>query len=245
MKEIILGAIPGSVFVYRYASRFELTKIIGLFLMELAPYLLVCYFQDISKIYALIGFITIYSIYEFGYIDNDLFAVNNESTGKTVRYQFKKFKIKYFLITRIFTTMIFLYILFDYINSYEILILLILLLLIFAIHNRIVNIRYRVITFLVLNNIKIIIRLLIISSASFIYFLSFMPHIFTKMLHYLFTKELALVNEDNFNKIKISIYIGFLFSIIFIDFKLAIVMSPLLLNHNKKYILNFFIKRHH
>ena len=72
-----------------------------------------------------------------------------------------------------------------------------------------------------------------------------MPHIFTKMLHYLFTKELALVNEDNFNKIKISIYIGFLFSIIFIDFKLAIVMSPLLLNHNKKYILNFFIKRHH
>lgn len=236
MKEIIFGILPGAIFLYRYAPKFELSKIVGLLLMEMVPYLIICFFQDINVTYVLIGFITIYSIYEFGYIENDLSSVKHEIEGKTIRIQFKNFKIIYFILARTLIIFIIFFYFIEYLNSYKILIPLSLIPIIFSIHNRIVNVRHRVVTFLLLNNLKIIVRLLILSSTSIIYFISFIPHIFTKMLHYILVKELALMNEDYFNKTKLGFYIGFLLSFIFIDIKLSIVMTPLMLNHNKKYI---------
>jgi hypothetical protein len=243
MKEILLGFFPGSVLLYRYAPKLELFKIIGLFLSEIVPYLLVCYFQDINLIYVLVGFIAIYSIYEFGYIENDLFSTKFESSGKTIRKQFENFRMIIFIVARLVALIIFLYIFIENINSYAILVPLLILPIAFAIHNRIFDNRTRVISFLLLNNLKIIIRLIIISIDSLLYFISFIPYLFVKTLHYLVSKEFFTMEEDNFDQIKLNIYIAFLLPIIFVNMQLAIVMLPLLFNHNKKYLYSLVAKK--
>ena len=243
MKEILLGFFPGSVFLYRYAPKFEPFKIIGLCLSEIAPYLLVCYFQDVSLIYVLVGFIAIYSIYEFGYIENDLFSTKYEASGKTIRNQFENFRMYFFIIARLVAIIIFLYAFIENINSYAILIPLFMLPITFAIHNRIFDNRTRVLSFLLMNNLKIIIRLIIIPIDSFLYFISFIPYLFVKTMHYLVSKEFFTIEEDNFNKLKLNIYIAFLLSIILVNIQLAIVMLPLLFNHNKKYLYSLVAKK--
>lgn len=243
MKELILGFLPGSVFIYRYVPNFEISKLLGLFTMEIAPYLLVCYFEDINIKYVFIGFIVLYSIYDFGYVQNDTLSVNYEGSGRTIRNQFENFNTKIFVISRLSVVIFIIYFFWEYLNSYKILIALISIAIVFYVHNRIADVRYRVLSFLLLNNLKIIFRLLIISNASMIYFISFIPHIFIKLYHYLSTKELTFLVNENFNNLKFKVYIAFFISIIFINIYLSIVMLPMLFNHNKKYMYNFLFKK--
>lgn len=234
MKEIIFGIMPGAIFFYRYSPKLSAGATSGLILMEIIPFLLIATIESISPLEVATGFFILYSIYELGYIENDIKA-KDEEVGATVRDQFKKFNYKIFLLFRI---PIILFVLFFAAmggkQTHQMAIISSLVIIpIFLLHNRLKNGIFRVSTFLALNNLKIIARILALSPLLSYYFMASIPHIIIKTMHYINAKKVAQIDAGVIKELTLPIYGGFLFSFLFIDPWLIVVTSPYLLNHTK------------
>jgi hypothetical protein len=244
MKEIIFGFLPGSIFIFRYSPRLSLGSLGGLFLMEVMPFLIAAIIESINPFQVLVGFYLLYGVYELGYLDNDVKA-SGENVGATIRDQFSKFNHKIFLLIRIpLMVGVFSLIFFEYsIVSYFSIVILLAILPIFFIHNRLRNRFYRVCTFLALNNIKIIARIVILGPGLAYYIISSMPHLFIKTLHYMNAKNLIVLDDCYLKGITFPVYLGFFLSFAFIDPWLIAVASPYFINHTKSIIIKFVCKK--
>lgn len=244
MKELIFGLIPGSIFLYRYAPKFTLGTISGLFLMEVMPFVLISMIESIKPLQVITGFFLLYSIYELGYLDNDIKA-SKEIIGATVRNQFSDFNYKLFILMRIpviifaFSTIVTIDV-----ATYGLGIAVILIIIpVFIIHNRLKNRVMRISTFLALNNLKIIARILLLSPLLGHYLLAAMPHLFIKALHYINAKRLIAIDDKSIKNVTLPIYIGFFCGFIFIDPWIIVVSSPYLINHTKSILLRLLGNR--
>lgn len=241
MNELIFGLIPGSIFLYRYAPKFTLGTISGLFLMEVMPFVLISMIESIKPLQVITGFFLLYSVYELGYLDNDIKA-SKEIIGATVRNQFSDFNYKLFILIRIpviifaFSTIVTI----DVATSGLGIAVILLIIPIFIIHNRLINRVMRISTFLALNNLKITARILLLSPLLGHYLLAAMPHLFIKTLHYINAKRLITIDDKSIKKVTLPIYIGFFCGFIFIDPWIIVVSSPYLINHTKSILLRLF-----
>jgi len=57
MKEFFFALVPGSVFVYRYAPRLQIARLIGFALMEVVPFLVVAWLEHVSVTIVGLGFL--------------------------------------------------------------------------------------------------------------------------------------------------------------------------------------------
>jgi len=244
MKELFFALIPGSVFLYRYAPKFEISKIIGLISMEILPYILVCFFESKNYIAVFLSFILLYSFYEIGYLVNDLISVENESVGSTKRIQFNNFNLKKFLIVRLPVVTAVFYWVYCYLAGSLLLLLLsiVSLIFVFILHNLTKSLEVRICTFLVLNSLKIIFRFQILSQSIGFYFISSVPHLIIKLIHYLNSKNILIIDEARLKGIRIPVYIGFIFSMCFYDYRVALVCLPYFLNHCKSNIFDILMR---
>ena len=244
MKEVIFAIFPGCIFFYRYAPKFEVQKIFGLTLMEIVPFLLICIIENQDFTRVMWGFIILYSFYEIGYLANDIWASKYENIGSTKRSQFEYFNFKRFILVRIliivgvfyFSDMLFV------INNLQIIIISGLLMITFLIHNKINSMEYRACTFLVLNLLKILLRLAVISPYLFLYICSSAPHIVIKLIHYLRSKRILSVSDSDLRRVCFPIYLGLIIPMFIIDYRLCIVCLPYLFNHCKHNIRESVIK---
>jgi hypothetical protein len=238
---LIAGIIPGALFVYRYSPSLSFPIIIGMMLMEIFPYCVVSMVEDVSGVRVFLGFVILYSLYEIGYLHND-FSARHEKAGASFRHHITDLNLSIFLLSRLFSILA----VFNFINSsmgnYETPMLLSsLLLLLFLIHNIVKNSNFRVCTFLMLNTLKIILRLYIIGSNCILYIFSSMPHIFIKLLHYLKSKKIISgLSDDSLRLLSFPIYSSFFLIYLIVDYKLFLVAFPFFLNHNKFYIYYIF-----
>ncbi|PVE44151.1 hypothetical protein [Limnohabitans planktonicus] len=244
MKEIFLGLVPGSVFLYRYTPKFSLGTVSGLFLMEIMPFLIISFIESISLIYVLIGFLLLYSVYDLGYLDNDSKA-GQEKIGATIRNQFSKFNYKLFFLIRIPLIAY----AFIYVTTMNVAIsglslgTILAIIPVFILHNRLENRMLRISTFIALNNLKIIARLLLLSPLLGYYLLSAIPHLFIKSLHYMNTKGLIAIDDACIKAITLPIYIGFFCGFIFIDPWLIVVSTPYFINHTKSILFGIILNK--
>lgn len=244
MREFLFGAVPGSILFYRYAPNLEPAKVIGLILMEVIPYVLVCLVLKINLWHVVAGFLLIYSVYEIGYLINDKVSIKKETTGITEREQFANFNLFKFLLIRIPMSG-FIVVLSNGlvgINIEHTLSMLAVLSLVFYAHNRLTNSEHRVATFVALNSLKIFIRLTIISPTAIIYFISSIPHLIIKVIHYLSSKKILSISDANMQYIKPPIYLGFIVVTLFFDYKLTIISLPFFFNHCKSNIIHLLVR---
>ena len=234
MKEIIFGLFPGALFIYRYAPRFELAKIVGFICMEVLPYVLACFLESGSQYSVLLGFLLTYSVYEFGYLQNDL-AARKEIVGQTLRSHIASFRLFWFLLARLPICFLLIVCLRDSNPAYWTLILcqILCLLIIFFFHNVLLKPELRLGTFLSLNTLKIAIRFQILSPNTVIYIISAFPHLLIKLVHYMDSKEVLKIDKDALRKISIPIYVSSMFCIALFDWKLSVVVIPYFVNHCK------------
>ncbi|SDH61568.1 hypothetical protein [Propionivibrio dicarboxylicus] len=242
MKEFILGILPGAVFFYRYSPRFSVGRMVGLLLMEFAPYLLIAVINSINVKFVLFGFVLVYGIYDFGYLHND-YKAEKERSGATIRSQFSEFNYLAFAIYRVPVVFFVFYYLAslgggDILKSIAITACIVPF---FIIHNELRSPRARIITFIVLNGLKIVSRIILLGPNCLYFVFSAMPHLVIKLLHYLGAKEIVLVDDKTLKSITLQIYFGFLTLLLFVDPFLVVAAVPYFLNHAKS-IFRDFIK---
>ena len=242
MREFIFGLFPGSILIYRYSSGIISWTTLSLLIMEIAPYVIIALLESIRLDLVFFGFFILYGIYEFGYLSNDKIAIN-EKNGATLRPYITKFNLKIFAIGRLFA----LGILYIYAINTDIvmsngLAMLLLVIPVFYFHNSSFKGAFRILTFILLNQIKILVRLLILSPSAFIYLLAAGPHIFIKLLHYLDAKKLIIIKKDEFVNISLFVYIAFIMVLVIIDYRIAIASFPYFINHNKSFVLAWLKK---
>lgn len=237
MKEFLFGIIPGSVFVLRYHPKPTLPQLVGLFLMELAPFLIASSFSAGNLLSVPFGFLLVYSVYEIGYIHNDLVS-RKEKEGRTDRDQFSSFRVPVFLAARIPVVAVMLMILHQQQGNRFVptLLLLLFLICIFCLHNLMLSPAKRVSTFLALNTIKALIRFSLLDVAGGLMTFAVLPHISVKLLHYLKTKNLISIADPAFRLVSFNIYLGLAPVLVALDLKIFLVSLPYFLNHNKSLI---------
>jgi hypothetical protein len=238
MKEFFFALVPGSVFVYRYAPQLQIPRLIGFALMEIVPFLIVAWLEQISVSMVVLGFLLLYSVYEIGYIQNDLLA-KKEEVGMTERSQFAGFNpitfftlrvipivgmgcLTYSLCPESFTPVMF---------------CLLILFAVFIVHNALTKPRWRIASFIALNTLKIWMRVIILSPAATFYVLGALPHLIVKLIHYLGAKTVVNVSEETMRTIALPIYLGSVPLLAFVDPKLVLFCLPYLLNHCKAELL--------
>jgi hypothetical protein len=238
MIELILGLFPGSVFVYRYAPRFEIAKIVGFLLMEIAPFIMIATLEGVSFRAVLIGFLVTYSVYEIGYLQND-FKAKRETQGKTERDQFAGFHFSLFMIVRLPVILLCgLWAVRTVPYATRGMLTVVIMLGIFFLHNYLVNPVNRASTFIALNSIKIIARIIFLSPTLLYYAFASVPHLVVKLLHYLETKQIVTFQKYTSRSISVPVYLGFMVGMAFIDWRLCLVCVPYSLNHCKRDIIN-------
>jgi hypothetical protein len=236
VREIVLGLVPGSILFYRYAPGLRIAQITGILLMEVAPYVVIAVVGDFKSTGVFWGFVTLYSIYELGYLHNDMRAARRESAVRTVRSQFDGFRIGMFLLVRI---PVFLGILWmclrytQFLDPISSMALLLVVIVLFLIHNALRDGKLRVATFIALNSTKILYRIIIFGPGAVAFFPAAIPHLMVKLMHYLRAKELVAFNDPDFGNIKLGVYSGWLVSLGMLDWKVALVVVPYFLNHCK------------
>lgn len=239
MKELLFAIVPGSIFVYRYAPRFQLAKLAGLTLMEVAPYIIVAWIEQVSLIMVALGFAALYSVYELGYVQNDMLA-KNEEVGKTHRSQFDGFDQNVFYTVRLAVIAAILYAAYLLCGAYffRAVVCLVAIICIFVLHNTLAGPRWRIATFVSLNTLKIVVRLGIVAPAAVIYVFGALPHMVVKLLHYLGMKKIVSVSEDAIKSAILPIYLGWLPVLAFVAPKLIWFGLPYFLNHYKSQLLS-------
>lgn len=234
MIEALFALLPGSIFIYRYAPGYQPAKFVGLALMEIAPFVVVAWFERAPIATVLLGFAVLYSIYEPGYLENDLNS-RKEEVGMTHRSQFDRFNLNIFYALRVPLVGAFLYVTYLLCAAYffHIVACLVVIFCVFAMHNRLMRPRWRAATFISLNTLKIAVRLGVIAPTAVIYMLGAMPHLIVKLIHYLGAKKVITVSEDAVRCVVLPIYLGCLPVLIFVDPKLVLFGLPYFLNHYK------------
>lgn len=236
MIDFISGLIPGSVFVRRYSNGSVWPQIIGLLLMELLPYVIVAHLTNSPFGNVVLGFVLLYSFYEFGYIYNDTVSVKLESAGQTERNAFSKWNKLGFIAGRCIPIVVSSIYVLEHYSQYEIFVLILNLFIIitcFYLHNKLLFVKYRVGTFTFLNLSKIAFRLYVVSETALYYLSSCFPHLIVKLIEYLNAKNLIKIDRDLFNFVKLSVYTSSVLCFVFYDWKIAFVCLPYLLNHCK------------
>ena len=239
MIEALFALLPGSIFVYRYAPGFQPAKFVGLMLMEIAPFLVVAWLERAPMVTVLLGFAVLYSIYELGYVENDLNS-EKEEVGMTHRSQFDRFNPNIFYALRIPVIGALLYVTYILCTAYsfQIVACLVAIFCVFGMHNRLMRPRWRTATFISLNTLKIAVRLLFIAPTAVIYVLGALPHLVIKLLHYLGAKKVIAVSEDAVRAAVLPIYLGCLPMLVFVDPKLVLFGLPYFLNHFKSQLFS-------
>ncbi|MCV2369878.1 hypothetical protein [Roseateles oligotrophus] len=237
MREFLFGIVPGSVFVLRYHPNPTMPQLVGLFLMELAPFLIASSLSGGGLLAVLFGFLLVYSVYEIGYIHNDLVSLK-EKEGRTDRDQFSSFRVPVFLSARIPVIAVMLMILHHHQGNRFVptLLLLLFLICIFFLHNLMLRPGKRVSTFLALNTIKVLIRFSLLDASGGLMIFAILPHIAVKLLHYLKSKKLIAITDPDFRLVSLNIYLGLAPVLVALDLKLFLVSLPYFLNHNKALI---------
>jgi hypothetical protein len=231
---LIVGFLPGSLFVYRYSKNLELPVIIGLISMEIFPYIVVTIVEEIPLVRVLQGFLILYSLYEIGYLHND-FSAKAEKKGASFRAHITELNLTLFFLARsIALIAIILTMKYCGVDQEMPIILSFLLLIVFFLHNLVKDRYFRVFTFLVLNVFKILLRLYVIGFDYINYICSSTPHVAIKLLHYLKTKKLVSGLSDNdLRRLSLPIYFSVMLTCLVVDYKLFLVTIPFFLNHNK------------
>ena len=135
----------------------------------------------------------------------------------------------------------------DYLNSGSPLLHLLIgiIMIFFTIHNSKIGSIFRASTFMILNILKIVFRLLFIllpiessTPTDIKFYLSgFLPFLFIKYLHYLNHKSLISYSNLNFESIIYSTYIAWLLYLLITSNLLGFIIATLFFfNHTKKYI---------
>jgi hypothetical protein len=238
VKEIFFALVPGSVFVYRYAPQLQVPRLIGFALMEIIPFLIAAWLEQVSVTMVVLGFLMLYSVYEIGYIQNDL-LVKKEEVGMTERSQFAGFNSITFCMLRVLLIVAMVYLTYSLRpDSFAPAMLgLLALFAIFIVHNALTKPRWRIASFVALNTLKIWVRVMILSPAATFYVLGAMPHIIVKLIHYLGAKTVVSVSEKTMKTIALPIYLGSIPLLAFVEPKLVLFCLPYLLNHCKAELL--------
>ncbi|MDG0836164.1 hypothetical protein [Roseateles saccharophilus] len=240
MRELLFAVIPSLVFIVRYHPKPSVPQLLGLFLMEAAPFLIAASLFGTGFGNVLFGFLLLYSVYEVGYIHNDIVSAK-EKDGRTDRSQFAGFRIHIFLAARIPIIIGMIAILYSRQDEQFLraTCLLIFLLGTFLLHNLMLSPRKRVFTFLALNTLKIFIRFLLLIPGGGAITIASMPHIIVKLLHYLKSKKLISIAEIDFRHVGFYTYAGFAPLLLALDLKIFLVALPYFLNHNKSLIYDY------
>jgi len=239
MREVLFAIIPGSVLVYRYAPGFQVARLIGLALMEIAPFLIVAWLEGEAITMVVLGFGVLYSVYELGYVQNDMLS-GNEGSGMTRRSQFDRFNSGIFYVFRIAVIAAILSAAYILRGAYfsHIVIYLVAIGCIFLLHNKLAGPRWRIATFISLNTLKILVRLGIIAPAAIMYVCGALPHLAVKLLHYLGAKKVIPISEDMVRSAVLPIYLGCLPVLALVEPKLILFGLPYFLNHYKSQIFS-------
>jgi hypothetical protein len=241
MKEFIFGLFPGTILFYRYSRTFFSGATLGIILMEIVPYLIISALEDLDLAMVGFGFLFLYSFYELGYLQNDRKA-KEEKIGASIRSQFNSFRYKQFTVGR----MVAILTLISYWNfnvqniSLYGAFLLVIIIPVFLFHNYTSDGVTRVFTFVLLNCLKIAGRILLLGPGLQIYFISVIPHLFVKLIHYLGSKRLLFIENFHFIRVSLCIYLSFIIIIMILKPFAVLVVLPYLINHNKKIIYIYF-----
>lgn len=236
MKEILLGLLPGSMLIYRYARDMRVAALFGILLMEIAPFSVVAGLSEGTWVGVLLGFLSLYCVYEIGYLHNDLYASRRERSGVTERVQFRGFRAGIFLAVRIPVLAVVLWICFLYAPAWSGLsasFTLVAIALVFLLHNTVKFGGGRVGTFMALNALKIVYRLQFLTPGVAAYFPATMPHLAVKLIHYMRTKGLLHFDDRSFEKSKFGIYLGSFAFLALMAPPLLLVTLPYFANHCK------------
>jgi hypothetical protein len=231
---LIVGLIPGSLFVYRYSKNLELPMVIGLISMEILPYIVVTIVEEMPLARVFQGFLILYSLYEIGYLHND-FCAKSEKNGASFRAHITELNLIIFFLARSLALMAIFFALENCCVDQEVpIIISFFLLLVFFVHNVVKDRYFRVFTFLMLNIFKILLRLYVIGFEYITYICSSTPHIAIKLIHYLKTKKLVTGLSDNdLRSLSLPIYFSVMLTCLVFDYKYFLVSVPFFLNHNK------------
>lgn len=246
INHVLLFIFPSYLSLYRHSTETR-KAVFPILLVEVAPYLIICGWSGINPVMALASFIQLCCLYETGYAFNDVACtIRGESKG-TVRRTIKPRYLNAFIAFRIILYILMAYILKDYLYSSSRLLhaLIGIIMIFFTIHNSEIGLIFRASTFMILNILKIVFRLLflLLPIASYTptdinYYLSgFLPFLFIKYLHYLNHKSLISLGHLNFKSITYSTYIAWLLYLLITANILGFIIATLFfLNHTKRYI---------
>ncbi|MBN9546612.1 MAG: hypothetical protein J0I19_14155 [Alphaproteobacteria bacterium] len=186
-----------------------------------------------------LGFGVLYSVYELGYVQNDMLSVK-EAGGMTHRPQFDQFNSSVFYACRLIVIAAILYAAYVLRGAYFSRVAAYLAVIggIFFLHNSLVRPRWRIATFISLNTLKILVRLGIIAPAAVMYVCGALPHLAVKLLHYLGTKKIFPISEDMVKSAVLPIYLGCLPVLVLVEPKLILFGVPYFLNHFKSQLFS-------
>ena len=246
INHVLLFIVPGYLSLFRHSTETR-KAVFPILLVEVAPYLIICGWSGIDPVMALVSFIQLCCLYETGYAFNDVaYMIRGESKG-TLRRTIEPRYLNAFIVFRISLYILMAYILKDYLNSGSPLLHLLIgiIMIFFTIHNSKIGSIFRASTFMILNILKIVFRLLFIllpigssTPTDINYYLSgFLPFLFIKYLHYLNHKSLISYSNLNFESIIYSTYIAWLLYLLITSNLLGFIIATLFFfNHTKKYI---------
>jgi hypothetical protein len=231
---ISLIIFPGLLTFYRHTDKIK-NSIIPLSILEIFPYILLAYIDNVNLLIPIFSFIALSVFYEVGYAWNDGISYKH-GIGESKRNTLDSRYFKAFIFIRFFYSIIILLIIYHYFNNlfFIFLLLMIVLIVTFGIHNSIKDNNYKIGTFIVLNFIKIYIRLIFITSTSILYLFSIFPHFIFKIIHYLDHKKIIVFNNSKYQNIINPISLSWIIILIVIDYKLLFFSSIYLFNNLKR-----------
>ena len=238
MNNLLASLIPGSILFERYNQKKSPITSLGLFLLELAPYILLGLSENQPIYIPVSGFIFLYSFYELGYFWNDAFASEKEGAGRTIRKKYTKNLFYQFLIIRLFIiTFVGCFIFAKGLLTQNIIVISAALCLAFIVHNTQKDSKIRLFTFIILNTLKIHLRLIFITTNSVIYLFCIFPHLFVRSLEYMHVKKILHLRISQINSLKKPIFLSWLILICILSPNLLIFFLPFLVL-NSKWILD-------
>lgn len=195
---------PVSVLYLRYYKN----AFLGFIFIEILPYVACAIISTGNVLQTLAGIIALYSFYEIGYLWNDKISIKNESNPR-VRLEFDKYILSRFVTIRAFITAILVYFLCvaGGVDPVAQATLVVMILIVFYLHNSIINVQYRLSTFIILNFLKIVF-VFWLGSIETALMVGFLPFLLIKIINYSRVKNILQMSEAQEEAVYLPIFIA-------------------------------------
>lgn len=244
IKNLFLIVVPGAISISRHSNVFSIkNNVVPMLFIELAPFMVFSIIESGDILLPIYTYLLLSVFYEVGYVVNDVVTVLADDV-KTLRNTIDNKYTRLFILYRCSLVVFISSLLYIYNYSFfeHYLLFSLLISVIFIIHNRPIELKYKIFTFISLNSLKLVFRLFGIGNVP-LFLLASAPFLIIKTLHYLGHKKCISFEKLRFGDLVVPVYAAFSLITIIVNWSYLPVTLAYLINHKKRDWLNVFRRR--